>query len=62
MVPKGHADYRKGFLDGCETGMATGFANDYYKTFYKYKKDKKMIKENNKRYLRAWSSAMIAKF
>ncbi|MBT4878863.1 MAG: hypothetical protein HON42_03475 [Alphaproteobacteria bacterium] len=52
-------DYKQGWLDGCETGMATGFANDYYKLFYKFQKDREMVKKGVKPYLRAWSSAMI---
>jgi hypothetical protein len=59
MLPEGPADYQLGWLDGCETGMATGFATDYYRYFYKFKKDIDMIKSGNKRYLRAWPAAMI---
>ena len=55
-----YPDYKAGWLDGCETGMATGFGNDYYKTFYKFKKDRRMVEQNNVVYLRAWSHAMIA--
>jgi hypothetical protein len=54
-----YEDYKQGWLDGCETGMATGFSNDYYKTFYKFNKDKEMVKNGVKPYLRAWSTAMI---
>ena len=54
-----YPDYKQGWLDGCESGLATGFANDYYKSFYKYQKDKNMVKKGVKPYLRAWSSAMI---
>lgn len=58
-APDGPSDYKQGYLDGCETGMATGFANDYYKTFYRFRKDRNMVKQGNVLYLRAWSSAMI---
>lgn len=54
-----YPQYKAGWLDGCETGMSTGFGNDYYKLFYKFKKDRKMVENNVKPYLRAWSSAMI---
>ncbi len=59
QMPDGPPDYQQGWLDGCETGLSTGFANDYYKTFYKYNKDKEMVIDNNTYYLNGWSSAMI---
>jgi len=54
-----YPDYKQGWLDGCESGLATGFANDYYKMFYKYQRDKYKVTKGVKPYLRAWSSAMI---
>lgn len=59
FAPEGPTAYNQGYLDGCETGLSTGFANDYYKTFYRFRKDRNMVKQGNKLYLRAWSSAMI---
>ena len=59
MLPPGPPAFQQGWLDGCETGLATGFANDYYKTFYKFKKDINMVKNKVTLYTRAWSSAMI---
>ena len=59
MLPDGPAVYQAGWMDGCESGMATGFATDYYRYFYKFKKDLDMIKSANKMYLKTWSSAMI---
>ena len=58
-VIDGPDNYQQGYLDGCETGLSTGFANDYYKTFYRFRKDIDRIKAGDKVYLRAWSSAMI---
>ena len=59
MLLDGPPVYQAGWLDGCETGMATGFATDYYRYFYKFKKDLDMIKSSNKLYLKTWSTAMI---
>ena len=59
MMPDGPAVYQSAWLDGCESGLATGFATDYYRYFYKYKKDLDMIKSGNKMYLKAWPAAMI---
>ncbi len=47
--------FKKGLLDGCETGFSlTGFSNVYYSTFYKFKYD---YNSTNKKYHRAFSVA-----
>ena len=60
MVPDdAPADYKNGWTDGCESGLSTGFANDYYKSFYRFRKDIKQVEANNVVYLRPWGAAMI---
>lgn len=53
-APDGPPDYKSGWNDGCETGLATMTSN-YYKTFYKFKQDPKMI--HNKMYYQAWKDS-----
>lgn len=52
--PDGPPDFKKGWHDGCETGLGTMTTN-YYKTFYKFKQDYRMI--NNKMYYQAWKDS-----
>jgi hypothetical protein len=49
-----HPNYMKGWEDGCETGLST-MVHGYYKTFYGYKQDPKML--SNQRYYKAWKDA-----
>ena len=53
-VPDGHPIFQAGWNDGCETGLGT-MSSNFYKTFYKYKQDPKMIM--NKMYYQAWKDA-----
>ena len=40
QVPKdGTPGYRQGWMDGCESGLATQFGSGFMMTFYKWKKD-----------------------
>jgi hypothetical protein len=50
----GTVEFRKGWDDGCETGMST-MVTDYYKTFYGFKQDPYMIM--NDEYYKAWNDA-----
>jgi hypothetical protein len=44
-------EYKKGWKEGCESGLAS-MTNDYYKTFYTFKQDAGLIK--NEIYYKAW--------
>ncbi len=44
-------EYKQGWADGCESGYSA-YGELYYKTFYKFKQDSKMI--DNPTYYKAW--------
>lgn len=46
--------YRKGWDDGCNTGMGT-MTYSYYKSFYKFKQDVNLV--DNPEYYKAWKDA-----
>lgn len=41
-TPDGPPNFKKGWEDGCETGMATE-SNTFYKSYYKFKQDPYMV-------------------
>jgi hypothetical protein len=49
-------DYSKGWDEGCESGM-TAHTNNYYQSFYSYKLDASMVK--NEVYYKAFQDAYI---
>ena len=52
LVPKNAPPlYRKAWLQGCETGLAS-MSNDYYKTFYTFNQDTSLI--TNEIYYKTW--------
>lgn len=53
-TPEGTPEFRKGWEDGCETGMGA-YGNDTYKMIYTYKQDFTLI--DNPEYYRAWKDA-----
>ncbi|MCD6034977.1 MAG: hypothetical protein K0R63_718 [Rickettsiales bacterium] len=53
-TPPGTATFRKGWEEGCHTGLAT-MTTDYYKSFYTFEQDPYMI--NNSEYYEAWKDA-----
>jgi hypothetical protein len=58
-MPKGPPEnapelYKKGWNDGCETGMSE-FATTFYKSFYRFKQDFKLVE--NPEYYEAWKDS-----
>ena len=53
-APEGSPVFKRGWNDGCETGMTT-YGNDVYKITYGWKQDPKMVL--NDEYYRAWKDA-----
>lgn len=53
-TPDGPPNFRQGWEDGCETGMATE-SNSYYKTFYKFKQDPYQV--TDPMYFETWVDA-----
>ncbi len=53
-APPGPPEFRKGWEDGCDTGIGA-YGNDFYKVFYTYKQDLNLIQ--NPVYYRAWKDA-----
>lgn len=51
---EGPPEYRKGWEDGCKTGIAM-MGNSYEKSFYKFTQDPNMI--TDKVYYQAWKNA-----
>ncbi|MEM7617231.1 MAG: hypothetical protein AAF195_02490 [Pseudomonadota bacterium] len=52
LAPKNAApEYKQGWLDGCETGLAS-MTNDFYKTFYTFQQTNEML--GNEVYYKAW--------
>lgn len=53
-TPEGPPEFKRGWEDGCETGMATE-SNTYYKSFYKFKQDPYSV--TDPMYFGAWFDA-----
>ena len=45
-------DYKKGWGDGCESGLGSAYTNSWYKTFHSYRKDLRML--TNQMYVVGW--------
>ena len=45
-------DYKKGWGDGCESGLGSAYTNSWYKTFHSYRKDLRML--TNQYYVVGW--------
>lgn len=45
-------DYKKGWEDGCESGLGSSYTNTWYKTFHSYRKDARLL--NNQLYVVGW--------
>ncbi|MCB2081341.1 MAG: hypothetical protein H6908_02825 [Hyphomicrobiales bacterium] len=45
-------EFKQGWDDGCESGLHA-YGNDYYRAFYKFKQDLKMVR--HPLYFRAWT-------
>lgn len=45
-------DYKRGWQDGCESGLGSSYTNSWYKTFHSYKKDIRML--SNQMYVVGW--------
>ncbi len=45
-------DYKKGWGDGCESGLGSSYTNSWYKTFHSYRKDLRML--SNQLYVVGW--------
>lgn len=45
-------DYKKGWGDGCESGLGSAYTNSWYKTFHSYHKDLRLL--NNQLYVVGW--------
>ena len=50
-------EFRNGWADGCEVGMASGSANVFYQMFYKNNRVDGYAKANSADYRTAWGSA-----
>jgi len=54
MMPKDAPNnFKRGWIDGCETGLAS-MTNSFYKTFYTFKQDPKLREDAT--YYKAWKS------
>lgn len=53
-TPEGTAMFKRGWEDGCETGLVT-YGNDRYKLAYDFKQDHTLVL--NDEYYRAWKDA-----
>ncbi len=53
-IPDGPPEFRKGWEDGCHTGIGA-YGNAWYRMFYTYKQDANMV--GNPTYYRAWKDA-----
>ncbi|NDF12558.1 MAG: hypothetical protein EB060_07095 [Proteobacteria bacterium] len=54
QAPEGPPEYVQGWKDGCESGMSA-YGNSFYRTFYKFKQDPAMVK--NETYYRTWQDS-----
>ncbi|MBN8530759.1 MAG: hypothetical protein J0L97_02710 [Alphaproteobacteria bacterium] len=54
--PEGPPEFRQGYWDGCDTGMASGSSSYASKIFFRYKKDPNFL--DNPLYNKGWTEGI----